>query len=86
MLISEPVVIKQHEFNSMGFRILFTDFVTKADSTVAQFIYKGYEVSFCQSLIFDQILVAVQKDNKVISHHFSVQSAIEAIDKQVRGY
>lgn len=64
--------------NNFNFRILNMD--GEAERAVAQFMYKGYEISM--SKIFDNVPVAVFHGNDMVEH-YTVQDAIEWVDAQL---
>jgi hypothetical protein len=65
--------------DNFNFRILNMD--GEAERAVAQFMYKGYEISM--SKIFDNIPVAVYGNNDLVGEHYTVQDAIEWVDAQL---
>lgn len=61
-----------------NFRILGVD--SENVKAVAQFMYKGYEISM--SKIFDNVPVAVFRGKDMVNEHYTVQDAIEWVDAQ----
>lgn len=65
--------------NHQQYRIL--DMAANPVKAAAQFMYKGYEISF-STILFYPTEVAVFSDDKHISNHNTVQDAIEWINSQ----
>lgn len=75
--------------NSQDFRILDTSQIATIDKhavivpmpeAAAQFMYRGFEVSFCTSQIFTKVYTAVLLNNKIVYNCDTVEQAINYIE------
>jgi hypothetical protein len=66
------------KMNSQDFRILDTTtrVIVPFKEAVAQFMYRGYEISFCTSQMFTKVFTAVLRNNVIVYNCETVEQAI----------
>jgi hypothetical protein len=71
--------------NSQDFRILDTSqiatlappaVIVPLKEAVAQFMYRGYEISFCTSVMFTKVYTAVLRNDEIVYNCDTVEQAI----------
>lgn len=81
------------KMNSQGFRILDTsESITLSkganailmNNAVAQFMYRGYEISFCSSSLFEKVFTAVLLDDDIVYNCDTLEQGIDWINSKKR--
>jgi hypothetical protein len=77
------------KMNSQDFRILDTSQIATIDKhavivplkeAVAQFMYRGFEISFCTSAMFTKVYTAVLLNDEIVYNCDTVEQAINYVE------